>query len=145
MQGFLLNRKLCKTCKVVGHVCGGIGKNTTRFKPAAHVQKKVHQIWKPQQSDQSKQVDKDKEGEAHVGVAHSTMHGDPSLELMPQLDFPITPLVPVQDDGWRVVSRRKGSAKSPVSSVGLAQIHTRASSVLNEESGELEGGSSALT
>lgn len=112
---------------------------TIRYKPTAHVQKKVNQAWKPKQVVQAKGI------ETHDDVQSTTMQDEPSRELLPKLDMPVTPVIPGKDDGWRLVSRRKGSTRSPVRNVGLAQVHTGSVSVLSEGSGGVEGGSSAIT
>ncbi|XP_021847237.1 uncharacterized protein [Spinacia oleracea] len=42
-------------------------------------------------------------------------------------DKPFTPISPVLDEGWRVVSRRRRDIRTPAQTVGLAEVH------LNEE------------
>ncbi|XP_021860628.2 uncharacterized protein [Spinacia oleracea] len=50
------------------------------------------------------------------------------------MDVVITPKSPVQDEGWRVVSRRRRVTRSPVHSTGLAQVGYAV-----EESGDVGG------
>ncbi|XP_056698436.1 uncharacterized protein [Spinacia oleracea] len=36
---------------------------------------------------------------------------------------PFTPLAPIHDEGWRVVSRRRRDIRTPAQTVGLAEVH----------------------
>lgn len=38
-------------------------------------------------------------------------------------DRPFTPLVPIQDKGWKVVSRRRRDVRTPTPTVGLVTVH----------------------
>lgn len=73
------------------------------------------------------------------------LQDESSKSLSPQLDMPITLIVPVHDDGWRVVSRRKGSANSLMRTVGLAQVHIGSSGVPCDGGGGMDEGNSDIT
>ncbi|XP_021857234.2 uncharacterized protein [Spinacia oleracea] len=103
----------CKECQIIGHDCS-VKKGQTRYQPATHVQplqKKVTKVWKP------KKV---------VNAAVSVPEPAVSEEINPSL-IATTPLNQaqvgeVQDDGWRVVSRRRRESKHYDHPLGLAQV-----------------------
>ncbi|XP_056685683.1 uncharacterized protein [Spinacia oleracea] len=106
----------CPTCKMIGHVCGKDKKNTTRLVPAAHAQKKVQKVWVPKQVVV---VEEPKQASESVNVM---VEDETSNEMDTSMDSVITPKAPIQDDGWRVVSRRRKVTSSPVHNTGLAQV-----------------------
>lgn len=103
----------CKECQIIGHDCS-VKKGQTRYQPATHVQpvqKKVTKVWKP------KKV---------VNAAVSVPEPAVPEEIIPSL-IATTPLnqaqvSEVQDDGWRVVSRRRRESKHYDHPLGLAQV-----------------------
>ncbi|XP_021846427.1 uncharacterized protein [Spinacia oleracea] len=119
----------CNTCKVVGHTCSKEKNNTTIFKPATLHQKKVKKVWRPKTFNLntcSVEITESEKGEIAKGV---------SDDFVAHLDLVVTPVVPIQDDGWRVVSRRNREVRTPVQTVGLAQVHIITDGVANDGGG----------
>ncbi|XP_021862240.2 uncharacterized protein [Spinacia oleracea] len=79
-------------------------------------QKKVQKVWV---SKQIVVVEEPKQVSESVNVM---VEDETSNEMGTSMDPVITPKAPIQDDGWRVVSRRRRVTSSPVYNTGLAQV-----------------------
>ncbi|XP_056697410.1 uncharacterized protein [Spinacia oleracea] len=107
----------CQDCKIVGHDCAHTKVNTTRFRPAAVQKKKVVRVWKPkvvQPAPEAKET-------ANLNSKPDAQENDGENGELSVTDRPFTPLAPIHDEGWRVVSRRRRDIRTPVQTVGLAE------------------------
>ncbi|XP_056688055.1 uncharacterized protein [Spinacia oleracea] len=107
----------CKDCKVIGHDCQVKKSNATRFQPAVHVPKKVNKVWKPKKV----QADSVKSNHDAPVIDRVVEEKDAETEHTPSGQ---NEQQNVQDDGWRVVSRRRRESRTHESSLGLAQVRT---------------------
>jgi hypothetical protein len=109
----------CQKCKIVGHDCTQTRVNTTRFRPADVQRKKVVKVWKPKAVQPNVEPQTTDELTANDAVQEDDgENGELSV-----YDKPFTPIAPVLDEGWRVVSRRRRDIRTPAQTVGLAEVH----------------------
>ena len=109
----------CQKCKIVGHDCTQTRVNTTRFRPADVQRKKVVKVWKPKAVQPNVEPQTTDELTANDVIQEDDgENGELSV-----YDKPFTPIAPVLDEGWRVVSRRRRDIRTPAQTVGLAEVH----------------------
>lgn len=106
----------------MGHKCGHDKGNTTRYKHATFQYKRIVKVWKPKIVQPSVIEPVKKEVEPQTKATSDRLNddiGDLGTNAIHSLnDRPFTPLVPTQDEGWKVVSRRKIDVRTPVHTVG---------------------------
>lgn len=113
-------------------MCGTETQKATR-KPAVQAQRKVKKVWQPKQV-----TPEDTEPVCSVpteGV--QTDISEPAVT--PVVDGQVVNNPPTQDDGWRVVSRRRKIIRTPSQMLGLAQVQAVNRDFSFDENGE-EGG-----
>ncbi|XP_056687832.1 uncharacterized protein [Spinacia oleracea] len=93
--------------------------NTTRFRSADVQRKKVVKVWKPK----AVQPVLEPKATDDLNTNNAVQEDDGENGELSVNDKPFTPIAPVLDEGWRVVSRRRRDIRTPAQTVGLAEVH----------------------